>query len=221
MASADRVRTIADDTDNKNSALRIRQQRLMNPGQHPEPETESTRAGAALLNACLQSIEQCLEVINGLPAAVYRYSSTDTSSIGIHTRHIIERIQCVLEGVSCGTVNYDIRARNQDLETSSASAEQALLEICARLAALEPEPEQELQIVESVHQDHAAVTVASTLDRELMGLVSHTIHHLAIIALLARSRGIRIGADIGKAPSTLIHERSIAPASRAGQGAVK
>lgn len=167
-------------------------------------------------DACLQCVNQCLAVVQGLPATVYSYSGQDTSSIGIHTRHIIERILCVLEGVNCGTVNYDHRARNQELETCSASAVRVLGEIRSRLAALELDQAHKLQIVESVHQDRAAVAVASTLERELMSLVSHTIHHLAIIALLARSRGVSVDADIGKAPSTLIHERTIAPAS--GQG---
>ena len=189
----------------------------MNPSQQTESETDSTRAGVALREACLECVGQCLEVLQGLPATVYCDSSTDTSSIGIHTRHIIERILCVLEGLSCGTVNYDIRARNHKLETCSASAEYALGEICSRLRALEPDLGHKLQVVESVQQDGAAVAVASSLERELMSLVSHTIHHLAIIALLARSRGIRVGADIGKAPSTLIHERKIAPASRSGE----
>lgn len=123
-------------------------------------------------------------------------------------RHIIERISCVLDGLSRNMVDYDSRARDQLLEANPESADSALTGIQDALAALEMNQRVPVQVRESVHQDNPAVAVASTLERELMSLVSHTIHHLALIALLARSAGYPLRDDIGKAPSTIIHERS-------------
>ncbi len=53
------------------------------------------------------------------------------------------------------------------------------------------------------------ISVESTVDRELMGLVSHSIHHLAIIVLIAKSHGCNIDGDLGKAPSTIMFERQM------------
>ena len=44
---------------------------------------------------------------------------------------------------------------------------------------------------------------ASTLSRELQFLVSHTVHHDALIAAAARALGVATEPDFGIAPSTL------------------
>jgi hypothetical protein len=41
--------------------------------------------------------------------------------------------------------------------------------------------------------------------RELGMLLSHTVHHYALIAMLLRARGIEPPADFGVAPSTRAH----------------
>ena len=46
---------------------------------------------------------------------------------------------------------------------------------------------------------------ASTVGRELAYLLSHTIHHYALIRLLAYDHGVRLDAEFGVAPSTLKH----------------
>ena len=53
-----------------------------------------------------------------------------------------------------------------------------------------------------------AVEINSTLERKLMGLVTQSIHHLATIALLAKSFGHQMDSDFGKAPSTIVYERT-------------
>ncbi|MFW5688937.1 MAG: hypothetical protein ACOC1U_05120, partial [Spirochaetota bacterium] len=52
----------------------------------------------------------------------------------------------------------------------------------------------------------SAVEAASTLERELAVLASHTVHHYAIIALLLRVQDVDVPASFGVAPSTLRHE---------------
>ena len=46
---------------------------------------------------------------------------------------------------------------------------------------------------------------SSTLGRELLFLLSHTIHHYALIDLLLREEGFEVPPDFGMAPSTLKH----------------
>ena len=54
----------------------------------------------------------------------------------------------------------------------------------------------------------------STVRRELIFLVSHTVHHYALIAVMLRHQAVGLPADFGVAPSTLRHQRRLA-ASRA------
>jgi hypothetical protein len=43
----------------------------------------------------------------------------------------------------------------------------------------------------------------TTLKRELRFLVSHTIHHYALIAVILKLQGFDCGPDFGVAPSTI------------------
>ena len=47
----------------------------------------------------------------------------------------------------------------------------------------------------------------STVRRELDFLLSHTVHHYALIAMSLRLRGLPVPAELGVAPSTLEHWR--------------
>ncbi|MDB3909913.1 hypothetical protein N9390_10335 [Gammaproteobacteria bacterium] len=42
----------------------------------------------------------------------------------------------------------------------------------------------------------------------MMGLITHSIHHLAVIALQAKAFGYPLNDDFGKAASTLVYERA-------------
>jgi uncharacterized damage-inducible protein DinB len=180
----------------------------MSQGQTVSSRSDTARLAEILVNACSCCVGQCLEVVQRLPAEIYSNSTAASSSIGTHMRHIVERISCVLDGLETGVVEYDRRARDTRLETSPEAAGRAMLRLQQSLDNLAPGCAANLRVSESVHEDQPPVTVASSLDRELMSLVSHTIHHLAIIAMLARSQGITLPDSVGKAPSTILYERS-------------
>lgn len=129
------------------------------------------------------------------------------SSIGAHLRHILDRYQCFFSGLESGCVDYDGRKRDQSIETSLEAATFAVASIGKRIERLQL-PGSPLQIKESVHHLGPQVLVDSSMSRELMGLITHTTHHLAIIAMLARKQGYQLPEDFGKAPSTILHERS-------------
>ena len=64
-----------------------------------------------------------------------------------------------------------------------------------------------ITVRETVHHERPVIESSSTVDRELMGLITHSIHHLAIVALLAKPLGVELDGDFGKAPSTILYER--------------
>jgi len=169
----------------------------------------TVRRAEILIDACSACVQQCLDIVQHLPAETYGRSTIDHSPIGTHMRHIIERIACVLDGLESGLVDYDHRARDFEMASDPQTAVRALTRIQKALACLGPGCSPVLRVSESVHEDQPAVTVDSSLERELMSLVSHTIHHLAIITMLARSLGHPLADHIGKAPSTIIYERSV------------
>jgi len=55
-----------------------------------------------------------------------------------------------------------------------------------------------------LHNSAGARQVVSTsVERELVFLASHTIHHMAIIGMLAEQAGMEVSSDFGVHPSTL------------------
>ncbi len=92
----------------------------------------------------------------------------------------------------------------------------ALESVARRIELLQPLPfcSELIDVKEFVLLYSPAVEINRALERELMGLVPHSIHHLAIIALRAKSFGHQMGTDFGKAPSAIVYELS-APSTSA------
>ena len=59
-----------------------------------------------------------------------------------------------------------------------------------------------------VAPDRPPVTTVTSPDRELAFVVSHTVHHNAIIGIMAKLLGAEPPAEFGYAPSTIAHQRS-------------
>ncbi len=107
-----------------------------------------------------------------------------------------------------GSIDYDARKRDKSVENKMDVATIALDSLGRRIetmAALD-HLETPITVRESVHYRGPAVTMRSTVGRVLMGLVTHSIHHLAIIALIVKSYGYEMDSDFGKAASTILYE---------------
>ena len=159
---------------------------------------------------CHHSLSQCKELLDRITEEDYNACSDHSSSIGGHFRHILDRFQSFFNGLSARRIDYDARARDKAIEVSLASAKFALTLAQRQLDTLSmaqmlAEP---LLVSETVHYQGFTVQVSSTAERELMSLVTHSIHHLAIIALLAKGMGYSVDAGFGKAPSTILFEIS-------------
>ncbi|HSG90192.1 MAG TPA: hypothetical protein VLA56_13350 [Pseudomonadales bacterium] len=88
-------------------------------------------------------------------------------------------------------LDYDARRRCARFETSPAFAIERLASIAEALEALRARPA-DLPLAMRARMDSAndaAVATATTLGRELVFLVSHTVHHGALIALLLARGG--------------------------------
>ena len=137
----------------------------------------------------------------GRPSASF-YNST----IGGHLRHCLDHYDSFLNGLGDAKVDYDERMRLPALETETASSAAKTREICQRLREAATHSAPVGLLVKMDCGLEKSDWQPSTLGRELQFLVSHTVHHFAMIGGICRELGIEPQAHFGVAPSTIRHQ---------------
>ena len=129
------------------------------------------------------------------------------SSIGQHTRHIIEFFSCLLAQQGTGSINYDLRERNTLIETDPQYAHRELQRIAAQLSHIAPH---QVIYLQTMYQTQP---IATTAERELAYLLEHTVHHLATIrvALQQVAPDLKLPSDFGVAKATVAFHQTTAP----------
>ena len=159
-------------------------------------------------------MDQAADLVGGLKGAAYRAPGPGPiGSVGGQVRHLAEFLGNFLDGVVVGRVDYDDRARDARVESDPARAGETLLTLAARLRA-EAWPSGTLEVRMDTGEEG---WTASTVDRELRFLASHTVHHFAIVRLLLADSAVRMSPDFGIAPSTLRHRREGRVAAEAAE----
>jgi uncharacterized damage-inducible protein DinB len=157
----------------------------------------------------LEILRQGLELLRTLDDEAYsRPGPAGESGLGPHFRHSIEFYRTFLAGLAERRIDYDARARDEDVETDRRSAIRAIEEILSDLeAASDIDRNETLRVRVDAPRgaDPNEVCSQSTLLRELQFILSHTVHHYALIARDLRARGIDPGRDFGVATATLVH----------------
>ena len=137
-----------------------------------------------------------------------RYNST----IGGHVRHNLDHFICLEEGVKTGRVDYDARPRNEFLETNpdyAANKMAELVEFLNSLATSNLDLPLKVKMDSNANHDEIQKWSDSSLRRELQFLISHTIHHYALIVTLCSADKVEPPNDFGVAPSTLRFRKSL------------
>lgn len=142
--------------------------------------------------------QQPLDIFNG-------------SSLGEHTRHIIEFYRCLISQRNYIVVNYDLRERKQLLQQSTVEAKKALDMITAELDGLELDAPLMLEFNPAAHEGKPE-TILTNLHRELHYVLDHTIHHMALIKAGVRTDfpQLALPTDFGVAPSTIRSRSNVA-----------
>ena len=158
-------------------------------------------------------LEQSHGLIAALPVEVYATAPAGRrSGPGPHVRHILDHYRALLDGLATATsggpirVDYEARERDERLERDPDFALATIESLIAGLRSLGAVPGGTLVEVES--DGHGG---GSTLARELLFLLSHTVHHQALVALLLLPLGVEVDECFGVAPSTLRHWGKLAP----------
>jgi hypothetical protein len=124
------------------------------------------------------------------------------SSLGGHTRHIIEFYECLLTGLSTGVVNYDERQRDKQVEHNRDYALEVIRQLVRKLTQSGiPGGNATLKAKFGEH----TVSIATTFQREEAYLIEHSIHHFALlrIGVAVVSPQVCIHPHFGVAFSTL------------------
>ena len=168
-----------------------------------------------LVGGCVRVLEQGRALLERLDDRLYACAEglPVQSGAGSHVRHCLDFYQSLLEGVWAGRVDYNRRERDALVARDRACAAARIEIVIEELRALADLPGDTMLLVSPEDADTDA-WCASTLARELQCLLSHTVHHYALVALILRLQGFEPGEEFGVAPSTLAHWRREALCAR-------
>ncbi|HKP30900.1 MAG TPA: DinB family protein [Gemmatimonadales bacterium] len=167
-----------------------------------------TRDSLNALESSIALLEQGLDLLRVLADGDYRECPPGRSSVGAQYRHVLDHYRALVDGIEEARVDYDARRRNVEVETDRDVAGRDTGLLIERLGALDCTPyDTPLQVVAACSAQAPGEPQPSSLGRELHFLVSHTVHHYAIIKLLLASAE-KVPCDFGVAPSTVAWQRS-------------
>ncbi len=137
------------------------------------------------------------------------------SPIGAHMRHVLDHYRALLDGLADGHIDYEARHRQAPLERDRTLAQAEVVRLQRGLEAVD-QTDREVQVnLRSVADPEAGPDWSrSTIKRELQFLVSHTVHHFALIATLLKTMAIDPGENFGVAPSTTLARRRATTGAR-------
>lgn len=151
-----------------------------------------------ILNEILTEQQNLLRKIS---AKMYTQNipSLDGSTIGGHTRHIIEFLEILLDSYHTNQINYDERQRNLDLEKNPEQAIQAISEILSGINL----PNKNLIMHQTVGT--VSLEIPTNFFRELLYNIEHCIHHQALIKVAFNEIKMShlLNKNFGIAPSTI------------------
>lgn len=165
--------------------------------------TPGCPAGASLVLI----LDQLAQLVGDITDDQYRLKPPGfTGSIGGHVRHCLDHIDALLAAVSCGQLDYDARRRGTEVETCPRVARAALARQQRQLLDLPfGIAERPLRLTILLSSLPPAFEFATTVGRELAFVLSHTIHHNALIAVMAARLNLHVPDRFGYAPATIAH----------------
>ncbi len=163
----------------------------------------------ALLEATQSSLKQ-VQLIIAVIDEIQAERSEEIfahSGIGRHIRHITDHFLALEKGLSRKEVDYNQRNRHALIETDINVAKATLNHLQNWLQKLAHENKRFMIVSEISCEKEASIKIASDLQRELLYLINHTIHHAAYIKLMVEKYNILLPDEIGIAPGTATYYR--------------
>lgn len=153
------------------------------------------------------SLNELVSLLIQLPDSEYAKPcvSLSNSTIGEHTRHIVEMFQCLENNYISGIVNYDKRPRNKLIQTNT---DFAISQIKLVQKSLE-KANKGLKLQQII--DGEELQIESNYFRELLYNLEHCIHHQALIKVaILQMSSIQLDENFGVARSTIEYRNKCA-----------
>ncbi|MES2647970.1 MAG: hypothetical protein V4717_13910 [Bacteroidota bacterium] len=161
------------------------------------------------INQIQQLVRQINDIISQLTDDEYSrpLNVFNGSSIGQHTRHVIEFFAELEQGYQNGLINYDNRKRNKKLETDKQFA----LDLLNEFTSACDKEDKHLQLSVDLQHSPTMGMIATTYYRELAFAVEHTVHHMAFLRIgIEQVKNIAVPTDFGISASTQRYRSSCA-----------
>jgi hypothetical protein len=158
-----------------------------------------------LIDANIACLEQGIELLLNLPSPDYSRNCPEVfnSTIGGHLRHNLDHYLAFVGGESGGEIDYDERERDCAIEEDPLEAVKVMKGLVAHIKQLS---EADLNRPLKIRMDDGGDSTWSqtTVRRELQFLLSHSIHHYALVVSIATRYGFNeFPEGFGIAPSTI------------------
>lgn len=147
---------------------------------------------------------QLVDCINQLNFDEYtqKINLLSNSTIGEHTRHVIELFEQLLSGYETGNINYDARKRDIRIQENIDFASESIANIIKRLER------NNKHLLLTTLYNNQEMSIDSTYYRELMYNIEHCIHHQVIIKIgLLHFDKTEIAENFGVAKSTIEYRK--------------
>ncbi len=159
----------------------------------------------ALANA-LEQLNDILVALEQMPGQladnVYK-----EANVGQHMRHVFDHMLAIKLAIAEGLVDYDKRDRGNEVETDRLMASQQLSLLRLWIQTEDFDNHKVAVASEIDCENTQRMRFDSNLNREILYVINHTIHHAAHIKLVLAQFGINLPAHIGIAPGTASFNR--------------
>ena len=168
----------------------------------------------------LELLDQAIGVTAALRSEYATPPAPGQSSAGTHFRHVVDHYRAFLSALASGRVDYYARQRDPVLENDPEAMREALTAIRDEISELAPRLDDPLRVATGGpdHADGESGWAPSSVRRELAFVLSHTLHHMATVASIARALDVALDGSVGVAHSTLARQAAAAAASGTNAG---
>ena len=159
---------------------------------------------AAEAKDVLMQLVACIDQLN-FDEYTQKINLLSKSTIGEHTRHIIELFEQLLSGYDTENINYDTRKRDIRIQENIDFATERIANIIQQLER------NDKQLLLTTLYNNQEMIIESNYYRELMYNIEHCIHHQAIIKIALLHFGkTEIAENLGVAKSTIEYRKQCA-----------
>lgn len=144
---------------------------------------------------------RAVDLIERIDESIYARTANGTGSIGGHFRHNLDFVANLLNGISEGKIDYEVRERDILVETEKRYAVEKYIAAIRRIVSIPSDSINRGVLIRSEIKMDCWHT--SSVSRELEFVLSHTVHHHALIKEKLVSFGVEVSKNFGVAPSTL------------------